>query len=215
MLISRIDRYVRNHGVRAAFARGSQQLYRMVWQNRLIVYAAPLRPDEAPPPRMPEGLHVVQVFHEADLSEADKQTIITRWVPAEKDRQIRERFAQGAVLWLMKDGGRVAGFGWSIHGITLAPGTFPLEPDDVRLFDFETLPEWRGRAITPVLVANIMHWSAQQGARRALSEVHEWNDPSNRGMLKTPFRPIGTVRQTEIMGREFVWARHLDAEPSK
>lgn len=67
---------------------------------------------------------------------------------------------------------------------------FTLSPDDRYLWDFVTLPAWRGRSIYPRLLQAIL---AQEYAERAWIIHAPENVASRRGIQKAGFRRVGTL----------------------
>lgn len=126
------------------------------------------------------------------------------WSPKLADRNIRERFARGASLWLAMAGDVLAGYGWTLQGGTIEPYYFPLSPDDVHLFDFQVFPAFRGRGINPFLVTSILVALAREGRTRAFIEAAAWNDAQLASLGKTPFRLFGTVRSLTIANHPLV-----------
>lgn len=206
-------RFARQHGLRAAGFRAASRLYRLVVRNRVVLFSADLSRSEGVS-ALPAGMRVARVSAESELRPADRNALLSYWDPAIKQRQIRRRFAQGATLWLVQDAERLAGFGWSSRGPCPSSAFVALGPDDVRCFDFEVFPGWRGRGINPALIAHVLRTSAQEGARRAFLEVYEWNTPSLRSVAKLPFRPVGTARLIMIGDKNVVWSRRGAASHS-
>lgn len=201
-------RYARQHGLRAAGFRAASRLYRIVVRNRVVIFSADLSSLKGVS-ALPAGMRVARVSEERELRPADRNALLSYWDPTIKQRQIRKRFAQGATLWLVENAERLAGFGWTFRGAKGSPAFVTLAPDDVRLFDFEIFSGWRGRQINPALVEHVLRTSAQEGARRAFLEVHEWNTAQLRSLTRTRFRPIGTARLIEIGDKSVVWSRRV------
>ena len=109
--------------------------------------------------------------------------------------EVARRLAEGHVPFLLRVGGRLAAYGWSARGPAHIGGldlTFTVPPGERYLWDFVTLPAYRGRALYPLLLQEIL--------RRQIGEA-EWfwighepdNSASGRGILKAGFRPAGRV----------------------
>jgi GNAT superfamily N-acetyltransferase len=134
----------------------------------------------------------------AELGADRLRTMTTFWNPKLADRNIRERFARGASLWLAMSGNDLAGYGWTLQGATIDPYYFPLSQSDVHLFDFQVFPDFRGRGINPLLVTQILVALAHDGHTRAFIEAAAWNDAQLASLRKTPFHLLGTVRSLTI-----------------
>ena len=201
MLVSRIIHYCRRNGFRVTLRRAWTRTVQALVHHRIFLYTTDLAACPAPPTEMKEGLRLEQASAEANISDRDKKALLEYWDAKEKQKQITERFAKGATLWMIKDGGRLAAFGWTMRGATIEPPFIPVEPDDVHFFDFEVFPAWRGRGVNPALVEQILCHVAQAGARRALVEVHEWNHAQLRSLAKTRFKMYGKARRRFFFGR--------------
>lgn len=104
--------------------------------------------------------------------------------------------------------GKLAGFGWTIQGRTIEPHFFPLQSDEVHLFDFFVFPEFRGRGINVALVMDILTRLGEEKVRLAHSECAAWNDAQIRSLSKTPFRRYGEAIKLGILSCWLViWRR--------
>ena len=68
------------------------------------------------------------------------------------------------------------------------PGTLlEFEPNSVSLYDFFTLPEYRGRKLYPALLSHILQLRFQEGAERAYIGVLKSNAASLAGIERAGF----------------------------
>ena len=82
---------------------------------------------------------------------------VTGWNPEAGRELMRQRFALGATLWLFKQDGEVAAYGWTLIGQNSRAALCPAGAEcDAHLFDFFVLPKFRGRGINPALVRHIL-----------------------------------------------------------
>lgn len=109
-------------------------------------------------------------------------------------REIALRVDQGHHLYIARVAGEVVGWGWSAtstasigeHGITIA-----LPPRNRYLWDFVTLPEWRGHGIYPHILQAIV---AHEGDVERFWVGHDFsNVASGRGILRAGFQLIGEL----------------------
>ena len=90
--------------------------------------------------------------------------------------------------------GRLAGWGYSYfpkeHAqLTETPGALlEFDPDSVSLYDFFTIPEFRGRKLYPTLLAHIVRQRFDEGAKKAYIAVLEKNQASKRAIELVGFR---------------------------
>jgi GNAT superfamily N-acetyltransferase len=202
--ISRLTAYFKRHGFEATIRRAGLAVRRTLFSNRMVVFYCDLAKQPTAPLNIPSSLKVERLRSYAELNRQDLQEIINAWNPKLAHRNIRERFEQGAALWLIKSEDRLAGYSWTIRGRTIAPYYFLLGEDDIQLFDFYVIAKFRGRAILWFLVAHILHTLRDEGAVRVFGDVAEWNQPSLSFYRMTPFRRLGLARSFTIFGHTFV-----------
>lgn len=108
--------------------------------------------------------------------------------------ELERRVAEGHQPWLARIGDDLAGWGWMatraahIGGLELS---LALPSGDRYLWDFVTLPEWRGRRIYPALIQAMMR--ADLAAERFWIGHDMANQASRRGILRAGMTDIGAV----------------------
>jgi ribosomal protein S18 acetylase RimI-like enzyme len=211
--ISRVTSYYTRHGFGATIRRASLTVNRALFSNRKVVFYCDLAKQTTPPANILNSLKIERLRGYAELSPQDLQAMTSFWNPKQAHRNIRERFDQGASLWLIKSGDRLAGYSWTLWGRTIAPYYLLLGEDDVQLFDFYVFPKFRGRAILWFLITHILHSLGVEGAARVFGDVAEWNQASLSFYKMTPFRRLGLVRSFTILGHTFVsWVENEPVE---
>jgi GNAT superfamily N-acetyltransferase len=207
--ISRLTSYYTRRGFGATFRRGGLAVKRVLFSNRMVVFYHDLSMQTNAPVNIPNSLHMDRLKSYAELSPRDLQDMTSFWNPEVAHQNIRERFEQGASLWLIKSGDHLAGYGWTLQGATIEPHYFPLAQDDVHFFDFHVFPQYRGNGVNPVLVSHILRSVAAECSGRAYIEAAEWNKAQLASLAKTPFRPLGLARKSKIFHRTIVcWAKN-------
>jgi ribosomal protein S18 acetylase RimI-like enzyme len=210
--ISRVTDYYSRHGFSATVRRASLAIQRALFAGRMVVFYCDLPAHAARPVNIPSSMRIERVKREAELRAQDFDEITSFWNPKQARRNVQERFASGASLWLIKSEDKVAGYGWTLQGRTIAEYYFPMGPKDVQLFDFFVFPKFRGRALHWLLTAYLLQALASEGAARAFADTGEWNQPQISSFRMTPFRRLGLVRSFTIFGRTFVtWAKNGEA----
>jgi len=205
--ISRIAEYHRRHGLRATIRRTALATKRLLFSGRTIVFYCDLSRQTLASADFPKSLEVERKRRQADLEQQDLNQIINTWNPKLARQRLEERFAHGASVWLIKFDKRLAGYGWTLQGGTIAPYYFPLAKEDAHLFDFYVFPQFRGRGINRFLVARILDSLATSLGGRAFIEAAEWNQAQLSSLGRTPFRRLGWARQLTIFGNTLVyWA---------
>lgn len=151
-----------------------------------------------------QGCRIERRNTQAEIPPDDLSRLETNWAPAIVRRQMAERFGRGASWWEFKSGEKLAGYGWTLAGGTMEPHFFPLQPDDVHLFDFLVFPEFRGRRINPLLVNFILGRLKLEKKDRAFIEAAEWNVPQLSSLGRTPFRLVGKASIRRRPGQTLV-----------
>jgi hypothetical protein len=211
--ISRFTAYCSRHGFRATIRRAGLALKRGLFAGRMVVFYCDLPRQLGRLVNIPGYIRVDRLRNEAELSPADLQEITSFWNPKQARRNIVERFADGASLWLIKSKDKVAGYGWTLRGRTIAEYYFRLGENDVQLFDFYVFPKFRGRALHWLLTAYIVQTLAAEGAARAFADTAEWNQAQLASFKMTPFRRLGLVKSFTLFGRTFVsWVENEPVE---
>jgi hypothetical protein len=200
--ISRFTEYYKRHGLAATLGRARVALKRALFARRMAVFYCDLDAQKLPRVNVPKTMRVERITALAELGAERFQAITSHWNPTLAARNIRERFENGASLWLVESEGQLAGYGWTLQGKTIAEYYFPLGPDDVQLFDFYVFPRFRGRALHWLLTGYTLHALAADGGSRAYADTGEWNEAQLASFKMTPFRFLGMVRTYRILGRE-------------
>lgn len=112
--------------------------------------------------------------------------------------EIRDRIRQGHRLYVARLDGDVVAWGWSAFA-TASIGelglTIVLSPGNHYLWDFVTLPDWRGRGIYPPMLQAMLGF---EGDIERFWIGHDVpNAASGRGILKTGFQLIGELYRSD------------------
>ena len=138
------------------------------------------------------------------ISKEDCDRIVDVVNPSIRTRELANRFAAGSELWLAKVDGKLAGFGWTINAKTIEPYFFPLQRDDVHLFDFYVFPEFRGRGINAAIIMDILHKLGTEKVCRAHIESAAWNNAQLCSLKKTAFCQYAVATKVRLFGRSLV-----------
>jgi GNAT superfamily N-acetyltransferase len=191
--IERFRGYQRLHGTHATLRRLVMMLHRALFSGRMVLFVCDL------PACLTVETPVCGILERktggAAPTPEDLVRISSHWNPPVKLRQINERFAAGAELWLLRSDGVIAAYGWTIKGKTMKPHFFPFTPKDVHCFDFYVFPEFRGRGLNSTLVEQILLKTGGDGSVRAFIESAAWNKAQLSSLKKTPFRKFGIARK--------------------
>lgn len=207
---SRLTNYSKRHGFRATISRAALFLRRLFVARRMVLFYYDLQTTDAGgfTENWPRDLVVERKTSQAEISPEDQRKIVEFWNPEIARRDLAERFAANADLWLIRFEDKLAGYGWTLAGRTLKPHYLPLGKTDLHLFDFLVFPEYRGRGINPALVRHILEQGRAEGLARAYIEATEWNEPQLTSLTKTGFHRLGIARKMSLFGRTVVdWGK--------
>jgi GNAT superfamily N-acetyltransferase len=202
--ISRLVQYARRHGIKQALLRTYAAFVRMASCGQTVLFYCDLQQNESARVNVLRGISFECKHGARDLDGKDYSKIVNFWNPEVTKRHIEERFQKGATLWLVRLGGNLAGFGWTLVGSTMETHYYPLTKNDVHLFDFLVFPEYRGRSLNPTLVTYILDALTAEGLTRAFIEAAIWNHPQLQSLGKTRFHFLGVARKTSRFGRDTI-----------
>jgi ribosomal protein S18 acetylase RimI-like enzyme len=202
--LGRFVNYAKAHGFRATLKRLRLSWDRVQACNRMVLFSCSLAACELAAREAPSQGTVEHKSSRADLEERDYRQIIGSWNSRIAERRLGERFNHGALIWLFKLDGKLAGYGWTVLGSPIEPHYFPLGKNDAHLFDFFVFPEYRGRRVNPQLVSAILGRLKAEGRDRAFIEAAEWNTPQIHSLSRTPFLELGRASKYCIFGRTVV-----------
>lgn len=114
------------------------------------------------------------------------------WIPADL-----KRLEEGAKCLLQLDGSRLVGYTWaSVASPTLVTeGLYLSLPSDVAyVFKALTSPEYRGAGFQPLRTIELFRHFHKEGRQRLLCYVEDTNAESLRGIRKSGYVRIGTVK---------------------
>jgi ribosomal protein S18 acetylase RimI-like enzyme len=212
--ILRVSEYYSRNGFVATIRRAGLGVKRALFANRMVVFYCDLPTPPTHPVNIPSSMRIDRLMSDKELDQLDLQEITSFWNPKQARKNIKQRFAKGASLWMIKSEEKVAGYGWTLQGCTMEPYYFPLAPEDLHLFNFHVFPQYRGQGMNPLLVTYILADLSINCRGRAFIEAAEWNEAQLRSLQKTPFRRLGMVRPSTIFSHTFVsWVDQTAPRP--
>ena len=216
MFLTRTKHYYERNGLFQTCKRGLEHLWLLCFRSGMVVFSCDLKDAKPAAAGIPGGLTFESIACEEEMPSEYQENFAKFYSPILTRQENPERFKQGAVCFLVRSHGRLAGFGWSIRARTREPYFLRLADTDVHLFDFFVFPEFRGQGINPAIVSFILARSAEQGCQRAFIETAVWNAAELASLRKTPFRKLGVVRSVTLFGRVIaVWRPGKPALPSR
>jgi GNAT superfamily N-acetyltransferase len=127
--------------------------------------------------------------------------------------EVERRLAEGHQLFLLRVDEAPASYGWSASGAAHIGGieiSLTVPPRERYLWDFVTMPEFRGRGLYPLLLQKIVRHQLDKAEWFWIGhEPH--NLASRRGILKAGFKLAGHVWR--LGGGELAFVGSTGADP--
>jgi len=211
--ISRFSDFYKRNGFRATFRRLGLAVKRTLFSSRMVLFYCDLAEYCPTAPELPSSVTVERARSRHEISQTNFEQMVSFWSPKLAERNMIDRFALGASLWLIKYDDHLAGYGWTLQGCTVEPHYFPLGTHDAQFLDFHVFPKYRGRAIDWLLMTYILHELAIEGCLRAFGEAAEWNQASIASFAMASFRRLGLAKKFTAFGRTIVsWTPNQDVK---
>ncbi len=177
-------------------------LWRVVWLNRVIIYRAPA--SEASP-AAPEGFALVRI--KGSSPPADQASVSQVMQEAGESEGLAViRFKHGDELFGWACGGRIVCFGWvTQRDRTVGPIRLAEAPGRLFLYNFHTLPDYRGRSLYPALLLAIRHTQVSKQKSEFIIDVNSINVASIRGIEKAGFIWMGRISYLTVFRRWILW----------
>ncbi len=197
---SKIKMYFKYEGPLYAFQRSVQKFISMIFGDLIyygrknILFYADLKSRGIKEIVLPKGVSIECCECKEDVSQQDWEIFCRHFRENYLQSTMKERFGKGALLWLLKVKGTLAGYIWTIRGTTINPYVRLLMPDEVNFFDNMVFENFRGRGINPVLVNYVLSEMQKQNCIRAFIETRTTNIAEIRSLAKTDFRKYGLAR---------------------
>lgn len=135
---------------------------------------------------------------------------VTRWDEARRvtgltEERVLSRYQSGHRLYAAFLGDEPVGYGWAAKqtgGMDELDFSFEVPPRNCYLWDFVTLPAWRGRGIYPRLLQEIVRQEDDVSRFWIGYEAH--NEASARGIAKAGFGVVGDLAVVDSRVTAFV-----------
>jgi len=199
-LFTRFIRYYRRKGIINTIRRVFQKIRELLFRKPDILFFADLPRLKNEEYVLPANFGVEFVRSEAEVSRQELNILCEHIGEKIFRYQMEERFSKGALLWLVKVDGMLAGCIWSIARRTIQPHYFPMTDKDVHLFDNFIFEELRGRGINTVLINHVIDELKKKGLLRAFIETNITNKREIRSLAKTDFQKFGLGRKYHTRG---------------
>ncbi len=207
-LLTRLIRYYRRNGVTRTIWEVLKKIKKALFTKPEILYFVDLVTRQRKAHTLPDNFTIQCFRSEEEISSQDLNILFEHIGEKIVRYDVKERFGKGALLWLMKVDGTLAGYIWSISGRTIRPHYFPLTDKDVSLFDNYIFEECRGQGINPQLINYVLDELQSEGLIRVFIETNKTNSSEIRSLAKTDFKIFGVARKYHAGKRRFViWSK--------
>lgn len=206
-ILTRFVNFYKKRGILNTLFRISEQPYRILFKGHTFLYYAEMNEINDAVLTLPPGISVESKKTFIEAVQPDMQIMVDYWNKEKERVKIIERFKKGAILWIIKLNGNIAGFGWSIKGKMVHPFYFPLTPHDAVLFSYEIFEEYRGRGFYHLLINYILGTLKLAGVSRGFGFVYALNASSINGIEKSYFRKFCKARRFHPFRRNItIWS---------
>ncbi len=205
--VKRLMNYYHKRGIWKTLLRFLEEPYQIIFKSNVALIYAELNEVNDSVLTLPPGIIIECKKTYSEANQPNMQKVIDYWINDDMMDKVKERFSKGAVLWILKLNGDIAGFTWSISGKTISPWYLPLTPHDVYIFDVLTFEQYRGQGLHPLLWNFLLRKLKMEGTSRAVAEIFTWNKSSLRVLEKSNYRKFSEVRRFRVFGRNItIWS---------
>jgi ribosomal protein S18 acetylase RimI-like enzyme len=210
--LSKLSQFYRSKGLVYTLRRCAHKLGDLTYIGSYVFFYADLTRMIPKEDVLPAGISIECCKCEGDILEHDRKVFSYYIREKELQRNMKERFTKGALLWLVRVGGHLAGYIWTIRGTTIEPYVRLLTVDDVHLFDNLIFEDFRGQGINPILVNYVLSEMQKQNCVRAFIETRMTNIAEFRSLAKTNFIKYGLAKKRLPWRRRHfgVWQRCVE-----
>ena len=173
-------------------------------QNKAHIFCCELAQLREPEFQLPPDYTVQRIQSEQEIQEDDMKEFFPMSSEKIFRRQLKERFARQATLWLVRVNGVLACFQWSVPRAPMTHWYHPFTENDVYLFDGGVFKPYRGKGVMFAVHKHILATLRREGYIRAFSAAYEWNKPGIRSAVKLGMIAYGIARKLHIFGRDIV-----------
>jgi hypothetical protein len=207
-IFRRFNAYCQKHGLIRTFRRIWEYLYKIIFKSQEILFYADMNKLTDTVLDLPYNITIELRSAYDEAVQPDMQRMVDYWNEEQSIDLVKERFRKGAILWMVKVAGIIAGFLWSIRGKMVSPYHLPLTPNDAVIFDVVTFEEFRGRGLYPMFLDFVFGKLKAEGVSRVYGHSFIWNKSSIKGLNKSYYRQLSKTRKFHIFGRNItIWSQ--------
>jgi len=205
--LTRFMKYYKKRGFLSTFRRIYEQPKRSIFKGQMLLLYAELSEVDDSVLNLPNNIFIEIKRNYDEAVQTDMQTMINYWRKVVMMDKIKERFEKGAILWIIRMNGHVAGYQWSIRGSMAAAYPLPVTPHDAIFFNAETFEEYRGLGLYPLLTNFMFAKLKAEGVKRVFAFSYAWNTSIIRGIAKNYFNKFSEARNFHVFGQNItIWS---------
>jgi GNAT superfamily N-acetyltransferase len=188
--LRRANELLRKEGIKGFWLK---LLGEVGWYRRLLLLERPL--PEPIPEIMPRLPITISLLNKTELDE------YLEFRPKSNPSRIADRINANHWCFVARHDRLIISASWAA---TQRAWNFYLgaevqvAPGDVYVYDSFTMLDFRGQSISPAIRAEMIRYFRAAGYQRMIMGVIPENEPSLRAVLKTGFRPFGTMGWIKI-----------------
>ena len=201
-------RYYKSKGLISTVRRMFQKIREFIFRKPSLFYYIDLADIKDEEHDLPDDMIVECHKSESSISREDLQVFFEFFGEKDMKNRLKGRFSLGAYLWLLKVGGTLAGYVWSIQGKSIGSQYFPLTDKDVNTIDNLIFEQFRGRGLNSVLWNYMLLELKKESMIRVFGDINPTNTSSIRSVEKHGFRKYARARKFRVGKRNFViWSK--------
>lgn len=124
------------------------------------------------------------------------------------ESEVQSQLDTGHWCFVARHQGRIVSARWATAGRVWSDylsRELQLAPGEVYFYDGFTRPDFRGQAVSPVTLAEMLRYFRAAGYQRMVAAILPENHPSLRAVAKTGYHPYGLIGYIKIGP----WKRHF------
>lgn len=198
---------VRSDGIAAAIHWLMTTVYNRAIPQKQVIWCDDISEIDSAGFSVQKGIDILRFYSIDQIDQSDFETLSeygTDLMGSAGSILIRDRFAKGAVLWLIKVDGVLAGYRWTFNNDHTNPTYVPQTEKDVHSIGVELFPAFRGREMFNLFRMSMYITLKNEGLKRFYLETHLWNKRAVKAFLKTDTHKIGIATRFSIFGKNVV-----------
>lgn len=205
--LRRIADIVKSRGGIASINWLITTIYHRVIPQKQVIWFADLTEIDSEGFSLPDNIVIQRFYSIGEVDKEDLKTLIKCGVGlmgSAGSILVSKWFDKGAVLWLLKKDGQLAGYRWTIFNNHVTPTYVPHTQTDAHSIGTEIFPGFRGVGLYRLFDQGTKILFKKEGGKRFYYETYLWDICAVKAILKTNSRKIGIATRFSIFGNNVV-----------